>query len=90
MSNWRVSRQDAYDLVGKDEADKIKSEKDLKWSEIADELIKMKTREMVSNYVGNIFGNKFKAKAQLLGGIILIFLGVKIVLEHLYGITLGF
>ena len=35
--------------------DKIKSEKDLKWSEIADELIKMKTREMVSNYVGNIF-----------------------------------
>ena len=41
-------------------------------------------------YVGNIFGNKFKAKAQLLGGIILIFLGVKIVLEHLYGITLGF
>ena len=25
-------------------------------------------------YVGNIFGNKFKAKAQLLGGIILILL----------------
>ena len=41
-------------------------------------------------YVGNIFGNKFKAKAQLLGGIILIFLGVKILIEHLYGISLGF
>ena len=27
MSNWRVSRQDAYDLVGKDEAEKMKSEK---------------------------------------------------------------
>ena len=41
-------------------------------------------------YVGNIFGNKFKAKAQLLGGIILIFLGVKILLEHLYGIQFIF
>ena len=41
-------------------------------------------------YVGNIFGNKFKAKAQLLGGIILVFLGVKILLEHTMGITLGF
>ncbi len=38
-------------------------------------------------YVGNIFGSKYKAKAQLLGGIILIFLGVKILLEHLYGIS---
>ena len=41
-------------------------------------------------YVGNIFGNKFKAKAQLLGGFILIFLGVKILLEHLFGISFGF
>ena len=41
-------------------------------------------------YVGNIFGNKFKAKAQLLGGFILLFLGVKILLEHTMGITLGF
>ena len=59
MSNWRVSRQDAYDLVGKDEAEKMKSEKNLKWSEIADEIIKMKSREMVSNYVENIFGSMF-------------------------------
>ncbi|WP_405374676.1 manganese efflux pump MntP family protein [Pseudobutyrivibrio sp.] len=41
-------------------------------------------------YVGNIFGSKFKAKAQLVGGGILIFLGVKILLEHTMGITLGF
>ena len=41
-------------------------------------------------YVGNIFGDRFKAKAQLLGGIILIFLGVKILLEHTLGIVMGF
>ena len=41
-------------------------------------------------YIGNIFGDRYKAKAQLLGGIILIFLGVKILLEHTMGITLGF
>ncbi|MBE5911019.1 manganese efflux pump MntP [Pseudobutyrivibrio sp.] len=45
---------------------------------------------MVAVYIGNIFGDKFKAKAQLLGGIILIFLGVKIVLEHTMGIVIGF
>lgn len=33
--------------------------------------------------VGNIFGSKLKNKAQILGGIILILLGVKILLEHL-------
>lgn len=41
-------------------------------------------------YVGNIFGDRYKAKAQLLGGVILVFLGVKILLEHTMGITLGF
>ncbi len=41
-------------------------------------------------YVGNIFGNKYKAKAQLVGGLILIFLGVKILLEHTLGIKLLF
>ena len=41
-------------------------------------------------YVGNIFGDRYKAKAQLFGGIILIFLGVKILLEHTMGISLGF
>lgn len=33
--------------------------------------------------VGGIFGEKYKSKAELLGGIILILLGVKILLEHL-------
>lgn len=33
--------------------------------------------------IGNIFGTKYQAKAELAGGIILIFMGVKILLEHL-------
>lgn len=33
--------------------------------------------------IGNIFGVKFKAKAELSGGIILILMGLKILLEHL-------
>lgn len=34
---------------------------------------------------GNIFGTKYKSKAELMGGIILIFLGIKILIEHLIG-----
>lgn len=33
--------------------------------------------------IGNLFGNRFEQKAQIAGGIILILLGVKILLEHL-------
>ena len=33
--------------------------------------------------IGNIFGSKFKKKAEAAGGIILILLGLKILLEHL-------
>lgn len=33
--------------------------------------------------VGNIFGSRFEKKAQMLGGVILILLGTKILLEHL-------
>ena len=33
--------------------------------------------------IGNIFGTKFKSKAEFAGGAILILLGVKILLEHL-------
>ncbi len=33
--------------------------------------------------IGNIFGSRFEKKAQVTGGIILILLGVKILLEHL-------
>lgn len=33
--------------------------------------------------IGNLFGSRFEKKAQIAGGVILIFLGVKILLEHL-------
>jgi putative Mn2+ efflux pump MntP len=33
--------------------------------------------------IGNVFGAKFEKKAQLAGGVILILLGAKILLEHL-------
>lgn len=32
---------------------------------------------------GNVFGTKYKAKAELAGGVILILLGIKILLEHI-------
>ena len=35
--------------------------------------------------VGNIFGVKYKSKAEIAGGVILIVLGIKILLEHLMG-----
>lgn len=38
---------------------------------------------MVGVKVGNVFGVRYKSKAELAGGIILILLGVKILLEHL-------
>ena len=33
--------------------------------------------------IGNVFGSKFEKKAQILGGVILILLGTKILLEHM-------
>ena len=33
--------------------------------------------------IGNIFGTKFKSKAELSGGVILILIGLKILLEHI-------
>lgn len=33
--------------------------------------------------IGNVFGTRYKSKAEFAGGIILIFLGVKILVEHL-------
>jgi len=33
--------------------------------------------------IGNLFGSRFKSKAEIAGGIILILIGVKILLEHL-------
>lgn len=32
--------------------------------------------------VGNVFGTKYKSKAEIVGGIVLILIGVKIMLEH--------
>lgn len=33
--------------------------------------------------IGNVFGCKYKTKAELFGGFVLIFIGIKILLEHL-------
>ena len=33
--------------------------------------------------IGNVFGAKFKSKAELAGGIILVLMGIKVLLEHL-------
>lgn len=35
--------------------------------------------------IGSIFGDKFEKKAQIAGGVILILLGIKILVEHLIG-----
>lgn len=38
---------------------------------------------MLGVKIGNIFGEKFKSKAELAGGIILVLIGTKILLEHM-------
>ena len=38
---------------------------------------------MIGVKVGNVFGLRYKAKAEIAGGIILILMGIKILLEHL-------
>ena len=38
---------------------------------------------MIGVKVGNIFGSKYKSKAEFAGGVILILMGLKILLEHL-------
>lgn len=38
---------------------------------------------IIGVYVGNFFGNKYKSKAELAGGMILVLIGCKILLEHL-------
>lgn len=42
----------------------------------------------VGIYIGNAFGARYKSKAELAGGIILVVIGVKILLEHLGIISL--
>jgi putative Mn2+ efflux pump MntP len=39
---------------------------------------------MIGVKIGNIFGVKFKSKAEFIGGAILVLLGIKIVIEHLF------
>ncbi len=41
------------------------------------------TISMAGLHVGRIFGNRYEKKAQIAGGVILILIGVKILLEHL-------
>ena len=38
---------------------------------------------MIGVKVGNIFGVKYKSKAEFVGGAILILMGIKILIEHL-------
>ena len=38
-------------------------------------------------FIGNIFGGKFKSKAELAGGIILIALGLRILITHMMGLS---
>lgn len=38
---------------------------------------------IVGVVIGHVFGSKYKSKAELAGGVILIFIGLKILLEHL-------
>ena len=41
------------------------------------------TLSAIGIYIGNIFGLRYKSKAELLGGVVLIAIGLKILLEHL-------
>ena len=34
--------------------------------------------------IGNVFGNRFQSKAEFLGGLVLIGIGLKILIEHLF------
>ena len=43
------------------------------------------TLSMVGVKVGNVFGAKYKSRAEIAGGVILILMGLKILIEHLMG-----
>jgi putative Mn2+ efflux pump MntP len=34
--------------------------------------------------IGNMFGTKFKSKAEFAGGVVLVVIGLKILIEHLF------
>ena len=50
-------------------------------------IIELEGDTIKSVKIGNIFGDKYEKKAELAGGIILIVLGIKILIEHLNIIT---
>lgn len=37
---------------------------------------------IIGVFIGNIFGSKYKSRAEIAGGIILILIGIKVVIEH--------
>ena len=39
---------------------------------------------MLGVKIGNVFGDRFKSKAEIIGGVILILIGLKIFIEHVY------
>jgi len=39
---------------------------------------------MVGVKIGNIFGTRYKSKAEFAGGLVLVLLGIKIIVEHLF------
>lgn len=48
------------------------------------------TLSAVGVYIGHLFGAKFKSKAEFLGGLVLILMGTRILLEHLGVLDLFF
>ncbi len=45
---------------------------------------------MLGVYLGSIFGLKYKSKAEIFGGVVLILLGIKIFLEHQFSVPFPF
>ena len=56
--------------------------------QIVNSLLIIGTTTLVLSYlgvvIGNLFGNRFEKKAEIAGGVILILIGLKILLEHLH------
>lgn len=38
--------------------------------------------------IGNKFGDKYEKRAEIVGGVILILMGIKILFDHIYGVEL--
>jgi len=44
------------------------------------------TLSVIGVKIGNVFGVKYKSRAELVGGTVLIIIGIKILIEHLFGL----